>query len=291
MGTGPRPPSMGGRPSRGADERPALHGSMVKRVLLASPRGLLRRGRTGRRHRRASSSTCTGRPSTCASRSSTTRTSYATSRRAARSSSRTSARCREGETVVLSAHGVAPAVLRERRGARAEHDRRDLPARDEGARPGSPVRGRRIHGPADRPRGARGGRRDDGRGAGLDDPRPVGRRRGRSGAAGRREGRLHHADDALRRRDRRDHHRASPALPADPRAEEGRHLLRDLQPAVGREGSARRGRPPARHRLAQLVELEPARRGGPRERRRGAPDRRRDATSTRRGSTPSRPSG
>ena len=50
-------------------------------------------------------------------------------------------------------------------------------------------------------------------------------------------------------------------LPLDPRAEEGGHLLRDLQPAVGGEGDARRDRPAARRRLAELLELEPARRG------------------------------
>ena len=65
---------------------------------------------------------------------------------------------------------------RERRGAAAEHDRRDLPARDEGARPGAPLRGRRLHRGADRARGPRGGRRDDGRGARRDGARRVGRR-------------------------------------------------------------------------------------------------------------------
>ena len=42
-----------------------------------------------------------------------------------------------------------------------------------------------------------------------------------------------------------------------------RHLLRDLQPPVGGQGDARRDRPAARDRLAQLVELEPARRDSP----------------------------
>ena len=46
-------------------------------------------------------------------------------------------------------------------------------------------------------------------------------------------------------------------------AERG-HLLRDLQPPVGRQGDARRDRPPARDRLAQLVQLDPARRSRPR---------------------------
>ena len=64
-------------------------------------------------------------------------------------------------------------------------------------------------------------------------------------------------------------------FPDDPRAEEGRHLLRDLQPAVGREGDARGDRPPARDRLAQLLQLEPPRRRRARRRRPVAPDRRR----------------
>ena len=41
----------------------------------------------------------------------------------------------------------------------AEHDRRDLPARDHSPRAGA-LR-ERVHGPADRPRGPRGGRRHD----------------------------------------------------------------------------------------------------------------------------------
>ena len=40
------------------------------------------------------------------------------------------------------------------------------------------------------------------------------------GAAGRREDRLHHTDDPLRRRDLRNHRRAATALPRDPRAQE-----------------------------------------------------------------------
>ena len=35
-----------------------------------------------------------------------------------------------------------------------------------------------------------------------------------------------------------DHRGTATSLPADPRAEEGRHLLRDLEPAVGRQGDA-----------------------------------------------------
>ena len=55
-----------------------------------------------------------------------------------------------------------------------------MPARDEGARPGATVRRRGVHRHPDRPCRTRGGRRDDGRGAGLDRPRRVGRRRRRA---------------------------------------------------------------------------------------------------------------
>ena len=51
--------------------------------------------------------------------------------------------------------------------------------------------------------------------------------------------RVRDADDAVRRRDRRDHHDASAAVPPGRRAEEGGHLLCDLQPPVGSEGSPR----------------------------------------------------
>ena len=56
-----------------------------------------------------------------------------------------------------------------------------------------------------------------------------------------------------------------------------RHLLRDDQPPGGRASDGRRVRPRARDRLEELVELEPARRGRARPRRRVAPDRQRDA--------------
>ena len=72
--------------------------------------------------------------------------------------------------------------------------------------------------------------------------------------------RLHHPDDALGRRDLRDHRRPAPALSPDLRAPQGGHLLRDLQPPVGGEGDARGDRPAARARLEELVELEPPRR-------------------------------
>ena len=50
--------------------------------------------------------------------------------------------------------------------------------------------------------------------------------------------------------------RCARRFPRDPRAANGGHLLRDLQPAVGGEGDARARRRAARDRLAELVELE-----------------------------------
>ncbi len=54
--------------------------------------------------------------------------------------------------------------------------------------------------------------------------------------------RVHHADDPVGGRDARDHRRAAAPFPADRRPGPRRHLLRDVQPAMGGEGAARRGR-------------------------------------------------
>ncbi len=59
----------------------------------------------------------------------------------------------EGEMVVFSAHGVAPAVHDKSRGPQAAHDRRHLPAGDQGPRLGPPLRRGRLHDRDDRPRG------------------------------------------------------------------------------------------------------------------------------------------
>src|SRR5829696_787067 len=63
------------------------------------------------------------------------------------------------------------------------------------------------------------------------------------------------------RRDRRD---PPPPFPGRRGAQEGRHLLRDDEPAACRETNSLRRRSLARHRLAQQLELEPARRRRPR---------------------------
>ena len=182
----------------------------------------------------------------------------------------------EGATIVYSAHGVAPSVHANSGELRPQRHRRDVPARDQGARPGEALRGRRLHGRPHRPRRPRGGRRDDGRGARLDRPRRVGR--GRRGARVRAGARLAYITQTTLSVDETREIIAAlrPPLPGHPRAEEGGHLLRDLQPAVGGQGDARRDRPPARDRLAELVELEPARRRVARQRRRVVPHRRRD---------------
>ena len=89
----------------------------------------------------------------------------------------------DGATVVFSAHGVSPAVRRDAAGARARRDRRDLPARLEGARRGAPLRRRGQDDLPHRPRRPRGGRGHAGRGARLD---PARRGRSRTPTASRR---------------------------------------------------------------------------------------------------------
>ena len=73
--------------------------------------------------------------------------------------------------------------------------------------------------------------------------------------AAQRAARVPHPDDALGRRDDRHHRRAAAPLPDHRRAAEGRHLLRHDQPPGGRQVTRARGRPRARDRLGELVEL------------------------------------
>ena len=118
----------------------------------------------------------------------------------------------EGETVVFSAHGVAPSV-------HANAAARQLNTIDATCPLVTKVhvQARRYAADGytvdpDRPRRPRGGRRHDGRGARLDRARRVGRGR-RRGSTFRRttRARVRHADDAVGRRDVRDHHRAAPS--------------------------------------------------------------------------------
>src|SRR3954469_2951098 len=166
---------------------------------------------------------------------------------------------------------------RQRRGAATADDRRHLPARHEGARGGAQVRRRGLHDRPDRPLRPRGGRGHDGRGARAHRPRRDRGRRRRAPGRGPGQDRLHLADDALGRRDARDHQPPPRALPEDHRAAHRRHLLRDDEPPGGRQADGAAMRSRARHRLAQLVELEPARRGRAPPPRGGVPDRQRGA--------------
>ena len=168
-----------------------------------------------------------------------------------------------GATVVYSAHGVAPSVHENSAAPPPRRDRRHLPARDEGARAGPSLRRERLHDPADRPRRARGGRGDDGRGARVR-RFSCRRRRGRDALDLPADAKVAYVTQTTLSVDEtgRGHRRVAAALPAHPRAEEGGHLLRDLQPPVGGQGDARRDRPAARDRVAELLELEPARRDG-----------------------------
>ena len=149
-----------------------------------------------------------------------------------------------------------------------------------------PVRRRRLRHPADRPRGSRGGRRHDRRGARPHPPgRRAGRRRPHRGARPG-EGRLALADHAVRRRDPRDGASAARAVPRAARPAERRHLLRHPEPAGRGEGDRGRRRPGHRRRVDELVELGAAGRGRPRDAApRTAGWSTRPPSSTRRGST------
>ena len=80
------------------------------------------------------------------------------------------------------------------------------------------------------------------------------------------------------------------ALPDDRRAAQGRHLLRDDQPPGGRQVARARGRPRARDRLGELVQLAAPGRRDARPRRAGAPRSTTSRRSSTAGSTASRPS-
>ena len=227
-------PAPGPRPSERSYDPPRWsNASSSPRPAATAP------GSSAPSRRSSSRSSTTARRSTSASRSSTTSTSSAISRRAARSSSTPRTEAPEGATIVFSAHGVAPSV----HAASAELGHNVIDAT-------CPlvtkvhVQARRYaadgytvvligHAGHEEVVGTMGEApeatvlvQDVAEAEALDLP------------AGR-AARLHHADDALGRRDVRDHRRAPPPLPRDPRAEEGGHLLRDLQPAVGGEGDAR----------------------------------------------------
>ena len=137
----------------------------------------------------------------------------------------------EGATIVYSAHGVAPAVNASLHRARPQRHRRDLSARDEGARAGAAVRGGRLHRRPDRPRRPRGGRRDDGRGARGDGAGP-GRRRG-GGARPARPTRGSRTSRRPRSRSTRPPRSSASCAAASPRSTRRRRRTSATRPPTG----------------------------------------------------------
>ena len=121
------------------------------------------------------------------------------------------------------------------RGARAARVRRDVPAGDQGARRGRQDARAGARDRDDRPRRASRGRGHDGPVRRRHLPRRVGRPTSRGSRSRTRAPRLRDADDAVGRRRRGDRRRAEGALSGDRRPEEGRHLLRDAEPAGRRQ--------------------------------------------------------
>ena len=200
---------------------------------------LLRGRRTGGRDGRAGARALRRARSTSASRSSTTRTWSRTCESRGAVFVDALADVPEGATVVFSAHGIAPAVRREAEELRLTTIDATCPLVTKVHAQARRYAERRLRDRPHRARGARGGGGHARRGARRDRPRPVGGGRRARLASRRPAARVHHADDALGRRDERDRRRAAPPLPADRGAGARGHLLRDLEPAVGREGAAR----------------------------------------------------
>ena len=180
----------------------------------------------------------------------------------------------EGSRVVFSAHGVSPAVREAARG-------RDLDVIDATCPLVSKVHAeaRRFSGAGytvmlvghaghDEIEGTTGEAPESIRLVeDLHDAREVEAERPRSG-------RLSHPDHPRGRRDERDRRRASRPLPQPHRAADGRHLLRDPEPA-GRGARPRVGvRRDPRGRVRELVELAAPGRGGGARGVPGAPRRR-----------------
>ena len=102
-------------------------------------------------------------------------------------------------------------------------------------------------------------------------------RRTWSGSRSRRprQGRVHHPDHSLRGRDDGDHPPAAREVPEHGWPPDRRHLLRDAEPPGCGQAARAALRPRARDRVAQLFELEPPGRGRAPARRPLAPDRQR----------------
>ena len=167
----------------------------------------------------------------------------------------------------------------ERGGAGAARRRRDLPAREQGARRSAPLCRQRAPRRARRSREPRRGDRHARRAARL-----HGRDRvpgAGAGARDRQAGRGDHADDALARRRGADRRRARGEPGRAAPAARRRHLLRDPEPPGRREGDGGRRRDAdPRDRLRDELERAASRRGRAQRRRGGDADRRRGARST-----------
>ena len=176
--------------------------------------------------------------------------------------------------VVFSAHGVAPSVHENAAEAPA-CARSTRPARwsprSTSRRASSPSEGYTIvligHEGHEEVEGTTGEAPEQHR------PGPDGVRRRRARGRRSRPDRLHHPDDPLGRRDQLDHRAAAREVPERGRAEDRRHLLRDDEPPGRGQGAGPGVRPRPRHRVHELVKLEPTGRGRPRARRRLLPDR------------------
>ena len=225
-------------------------------MSCSPPRAATARASTGPSSRSRRRSSSTARRSTSASRSSTTSTSSRRSRQRGAIFVDETDEVPEGAPVIFSAHGVSPAVHEEAAASRPAHDRRHLPAGDQGAPRGAPLRRRRLRHPAHRPRGPRGGRGHRRRGA---RPHPARRRPGRRRAGrGPRPGpgRLALPDHAVGRRDDGDGGAgcasASPLL-LDPPSDDICYATQNRQVAV--KEIAPTPRPGDRRGLDQLVQL------------------------------------
>ncbi len=169
--------------------------------------------------------------------------------------------------------------VHERAAARPADDRRHLPAGDEGALRGpavSPALGYTIA--ADRTRRARRGRGHDRRGARRDPPRAVARRMPSDCRAPRP---ARGSPTSRRRRSRwTRRRRSSPSCGVGSPASSGRGRTTSATRPSNRQRAVKallaRGRPRARDRLAEQLELAAARRGRPQRRRPRAPDRGRE---------------
>ena len=179
----------------------------------------------------------TGLPSTSESRSCTTRTSSTSFRQRGAVFVAGVEDVPEGGLVVFSAHGIAPVV----RAGAAARSLRTIDAT-------CPLV-TKVHAEAKRYAaegytvvliGHAGHEEVEGTMGEAPDsivPRRIRRRRGTTRNRESAAGRLRHPDDAVRRRDARDHRRPPPPLPEPARTGEGRHLLRDHQPAAGGQGA------------------------------------------------------